>query len=127
MPYSKTALNIAKRARVCPSSISARTRAACSNSSREAGGDVIGVDWRMPLDVAWQRVGDAVAVQGNLDPVALLAPWDELEAPRSTEVLDEAVGAVARATSLTWATVFSKQTPMDNVRRLVDFVCTSQG
>lgn len=42
-----------------------------------AGGDVIGVDWRIPLDEAWRRVGDGRAVQGNLDPVALLAPAPE--------------------------------------------------
>ncbi len=42
-----------------------------------AGGDVIGVDWRIPLDEAWRRVGEGRAVQGNLDPVALLAPAPE--------------------------------------------------
>src|SRR3954449_13592649 len=45
----------------------------------EAGGDVIGLDWRIPLDEGWARVGDR-AVQGNLDPAALLAPWERLEA-----------------------------------------------
>lgn len=45
---------------------------------REAGGDVIGVDWRMPLDDAWQRLGGQVGVQGNLDPVALFAPLPEI-------------------------------------------------
>jgi uroporphyrinogen decarboxylase len=42
-----------------------------------AGGDVIGVDWRIPLDEAWRRVGDTHALQGNLDPAALLAPAGE--------------------------------------------------
>ena len=47
-----------------------------------AGGDVIGVDWRAPLDAAWDRVGGpaARAVQGNLDPAVLLAPWQSVEA-----------------------------------------------
>jgi uroporphyrinogen decarboxylase len=49
-------------------------------SMRRAGGDVIGVDWRTPLDVAWDRVGPGVAVQGNLDPAVLSAPWDVVEA-----------------------------------------------
>jgi uroporphyrinogen decarboxylase len=40
---------------------------------RDAGGDVVGVDWRTPLDQAWKRLGDGVAVQGNLDPAAVLA------------------------------------------------------
>jgi uroporphyrinogen decarboxylase len=47
---------------------------------RRAGGDVIGVDWRTPLDAAWGRVGPDTAVQGNLDPAVLSAPWDVVEA-----------------------------------------------
>ena len=43
---------------------------------RAAGADVVGVDWRTPLSVARQRVGDGVALQGNLDPAICLAPWD---------------------------------------------------
>ena len=43
---------------------------------RAAGADVIGVDWRTPLSVARQRVGDGVALQGNLDPAVCFAPWD---------------------------------------------------
>src|SRR5262252_4653206 len=42
---------------------------------REAGGTVIGVDWRTPLDQAWETVGHDVAIQGNLDPTVLFAPW----------------------------------------------------
>jgi uroporphyrinogen decarboxylase len=42
---------------------------------RSAGGTVIGVDWRISLADAWERLGPDVAVQGNLDPVSLLAPW----------------------------------------------------
>lgn len=44
-----------------------------------AGADVVGVDWRVPLDVARQRLGDGVAVQGNLDPALCLAPWPVVE------------------------------------------------
>ncbi len=46
---------------------------------KEAGGDVIGLDWRTPLDDGWKKVGYDVAVQGNLDPTALLAPFPVLE------------------------------------------------
>jgi uroporphyrinogen decarboxylase len=53
-----------------------------------AGGDVIGLDWRIPLDTGWARVPDR-AVQGNLDPAVLLAPWERIEA--------EALDVLARA------------------------------
>jgi uroporphyrinogen decarboxylase len=56
----------------------------------EAGGDVIGLDWRIPLDRGWAEVGDR-AVQGNLDPSALLAPWQRLEAA-ADDVLARAGG-----------------------------------
>ncbi len=46
----------------------------------EAGADVVGVDWRTPLDVATRRIGPGKAVQGNLDPCVLLAPWPVVEA-----------------------------------------------
>ncbi len=46
---------------------------------REAGGDVIGLDWRIPLDEGWKLIGYDVAVQGNLDPVSLFGPISEIE------------------------------------------------
>jgi uroporphyrinogen decarboxylase len=56
-----------------------------------AGGDVIGLDWRIPLDVGWAQVPDR-AVQGNLDPAVLLAPWELIE----TEALDVLARAAGR-------------------------------
>jgi uroporphyrinogen decarboxylase len=53
---------------------------------REAGADVVGVDWRVPLDEAATRVPPGTALQGNLDPATLLAPWDVVAA-RAREVL----------------------------------------
>jgi len=55
-----------------------------------AGGDVIGLDWRIPLDDGWAKVADR-AVQGNLDPAVLLAPWEVVEA-EALDVLDRAGG-----------------------------------
>jgi uroporphyrinogen decarboxylase len=55
-----------------------------------AGGDVIGLDWRIPLDEGWRRVGDR-AVQGNLDPTVLLAPWHRTAAA-ARDVLARAGG-----------------------------------
>ena len=54
-----------------------------------AGGDVIGLDWRIPLDEGWAVVGEDRAVQGNLDPAVLLGPWDRIE--------DAALDVLARA------------------------------
>jgi uroporphyrinogen decarboxylase len=44
-----------------------------------AGGDVIGLDWRVPLDQGWERVGHDRGVQGNLEPALLLGPWERVE------------------------------------------------
>jgi uroporphyrinogen decarboxylase len=56
-----------------------------------AGGDVIGLDWRVPLDKGWALVGDDRAVQGNLDPAVLLGPWERIEAA-ARDVLARAGG-----------------------------------
>jgi len=58
---------------------------------KEAGGDVIGIDWRISIDDAWSVLGDEVALQGNMDPAALLASTEVLRA-RASEVLDSAAG-----------------------------------
>jgi len=58
---------------------------------RDAGGDVIGADWRTPLDEAWERIGSDRGVQGNLDPTLLLGPLDRLFAA-TDDVLDRAAG-----------------------------------
>jgi len=55
-----------------------------------AGGDVVGLDWRLPLDDGWAVVGDR-GVQGNLDPASLAAPWDVVER-EAVDVLDRAAG-----------------------------------
>lgn len=83
------------------------------------GGDVVGVDWRMPLDWAWSRIGHERPIQGNLDPVALLAPWRELGA-RADIVLQHAAGRPGHIFNLGHG-IFP-ETPTDNVRRLVDYV-----
>ena len=54
-----------------------------------AGADVLGVDWRVPLDIARERVGDSVTLQGNLDPAVCLAEWSVVE-PRAIDVLRRA-------------------------------------
>ncbi|MFW6096530.1 MAG: uroporphyrinogen decarboxylase [Chloroflexota bacterium] len=83
------------------------------------GGDVIGVDWRMPLDWAWSRIGYDRAIQGNLDPVALLAPWRELQ-PRTDDVLRRAAGRPGHIFNLGHG-IFPDTSP-DTVRRIVDYI-----
>jgi len=83
------------------------------------GGDVIGVDWRIPIDEAWKAVGHDRAIQGNLDPVRLLAPWRELE-PCVKDILDRVGGRPGHIFNLGHG-IFPN-TPIDNVRRLVDLV-----
>ena len=85
----------------------------------QSGADVIGVDWRVDLGEAWRRLGPGVAIQGNLDPVALLADWPELK-KRATAVLDSAGGQPGHIFNLGHGVL--RDTPVDHVRRLVDFV-----
>lgn len=83
------------------------------------GGDVIGVDWRIPLDMAWEKIGHQRAIQGNLDPVALLTPWPVLKA-RVDDVLSRADGRPGHIFNLGHG-IFPN-VPVDNVRRVVDYV-----
>jgi len=86
---------------------------------REAGGDVIGLDWRVDLGQAWARVGHDVAVQGNLDPVALLAPPEAIR-QRVRAILDRAGGRPGHVFNLGHGVL--PQTPVDHVRAMVDAV-----
>jgi uroporphyrinogen decarboxylase len=86
---------------------------------RAAGGDVIGLDWRVDLDAAWARVGHDVAVQGNLDPAALLAPIPEIRA-RAAAILGQAAGRPGHVFNLGHGVL--PETPVDHARALVDAV-----
>jgi uroporphyrinogen decarboxylase len=86
---------------------------------RDAGGDVVGMDWRIELNAARRRLGAGVALQGNLDPVALLAPWESLR-PRAQHILDQMAGRAGHIFNLGHGVL--PQTPVENVRRLVEFV-----
>jgi uroporphyrinogen decarboxylase len=85
----------------------------------EAGGDVIGVDWRIRLDEAWRIVGHDRGVQGNLDPLVLLATPEEIRR-RAGEVLAQAAGRPGHIFNLGHGIV--PQTPVENVIALVDAV-----
>lgn len=86
---------------------------------REAGGNVIGLDWRTSLDQGWETVGQDVAVQGNLDPVALFATRSEIER-RAKVILDQAAGRPGHIFNLGHGIL--PGTPVENVFALIDFV-----
>jgi len=83
------------------------------------GGDVIGVDFRMPLGAAWEKIGSQRAIQGNLDPMTLLAPWNELQ-HHIDRVLEEAAGRPGHIFNLGHG--LYKTTPVESVKRMVDYV-----
>jgi uroporphyrinogen decarboxylase len=86
---------------------------------REAGGDVIGLDWRVELDQAWARLGYGVGVQGNLDPVVLFADIPEIRR-RVRAILDQAAGRPGHIFNLGHGIL--PETPVDHVRALIDAV-----
>jgi uroporphyrinogen decarboxylase len=86
---------------------------------REAGGTVIGIDWRTPLDEGWRRAGDGVAVQGNLDPTLLFAPRERLLA-RVDDVLRRAAGRPGHVFNLGHGIL--PATPVEAVRAVVEHV-----
>jgi uroporphyrinogen decarboxylase len=86
---------------------------------REAGADVVGIDWRVPLNEAWERVGFDVAVQGNLDPAACLAPWEAVET-KALAILRRVAGRAGHVFNLGHGVL--PDTHPDTLRRLVDLV-----
>ena len=104
----------------CRASTSASAPASCSALMGEAGADVVGVDFRVPLDEAARRVGPDRALQGNLDPAVLFAPW-EVVAER-TRAGRWPPGAPRRATSSTSATASCPTTDPDVLTRVVELV-----
>jgi len=88
-------------------------------SMRETGADVIGLDWRTPLDVGWKAIGEGRGVQGNLDPITLFAPQDVIEA-RVREILAAAAGRPGHIFNLGHGIV--PGTPVENVIQTVRWV-----
>src|SRR5580700_8773169 len=88
-------------------------------SMQETGADVIGLDWRIPLDEGWAKLGDKKAVQGNLDPVLLFAGWPELKS-RAEDILRRAAARPGHIFNLGHGIL--PETPVENVKALVNFV-----
>ena len=83
------------------------------------GGDVVGVDWRLPIDQAWDAIGTDRSIQGNLDPTSLLAPWPELQS-QAQSILDATSGRDGHIFNLGHGIL--PPTPIESVTRLVDYV-----
>lgn len=85
----------------------------------EAGSDVVGADWRIPLDRAWETIGHDRAIQGNLDPVALYAPHDVVQ-QHVDQILDLAAGRPGHIFNLGHGIL--PTTPVERVREVVEMV-----
>ncbi|MGA7631011.1 MAG: uroporphyrinogen decarboxylase [Terriglobales bacterium] len=88
-------------------------------SMQESGADVIGLDWRIPLDTGWRSLNLKGAVQGNLDPVLLFADWKELKS-RAENILRQAAGRPGHIFNLGHGIL--PETPVDNVKALCDYI-----
>jgi uroporphyrinogen decarboxylase len=88
-------------------------------SMRETGAQVIGLDWRIPLDEGWARIGFDRAVQGNLDPVLLFADWRAIQ-DSAEDILQRAGGRLGHIFNLGHGIL--PETPVENVRALARFV-----
>jgi uroporphyrinogen decarboxylase len=86
---------------------------------RDAGGTVIGVDWRMPIDKAWALIGHDRAVQGNLDPLLLCAPR-EIATARAREILRQVGGRRGHIFNLGHGII--PETPVETVQAVIDAV-----
>jgi uroporphyrinogen decarboxylase len=118
LPYSRRTIEIASQSKVPIIHFGTNTSGMLS-LIQAAGGDVIGIDWRIDLAQAWEVLGDGVSIQGNLDPVALFADWEALR-NRARYILDSVKGRAGHIFNLGHGIL--PETPVDNVRRLVDFV-----
>jgi uroporphyrinogen decarboxylase len=117
LPYSKKVIDNVDKS--VPFIHFATSSSTLLEGMKRAGGDVIGLDWRVDLREAWGRVGHDVAVQGNLDPVILFGPVERIE-KEVKRILERAEGRPGHIFNLGHGIL--PNTPVDNVVRLVDAV-----
>lgn len=118
LPYTKRTIEIARGGGV-PIILFGVGTGGLLELMRSTGPDVVGIDWRTELATARLRLGADVALQGNLDPIALLAAWPALE-ERADAVLADAGSGLGHIFNLGHGVL--PETPLDNVKRLVDHV-----
>ena len=118
LPYSRRVLKAVEASGVPVIHFGTNT-ATLLGQLKQAGGTVIGLDWRIPLDQGWSSLGEEVAVQGNLDPVALFAPMPVLK-EYVQDVLRRAAGKRGHIFNLGHGIL--QHTPVENVRAVVEMV-----
>jgi len=118
LPHTKDLIARLKRAGV-PIIYFGTDSSTLLTSMQDTHADVIGLDWRIPLDEGWRVLGNRVAVQGNLDPVLLFADQKELRA-RALDVLERAGGRPGHIFNLGHGIL--PETPVENVKYLIDVV-----
>ena len=118
LPYSQKVLQAAKEQNVPVIHFGTNTSTLLTLMKR-AGGDVIGLDWRIPLDQGWSTLGHDVAVQGNLDPALLFSPLPELK-KRVEDILRRGEGRPGHIFNLGHGIL--QHTPVDHVKAVVDIV-----
>lgn len=117
-PYNRQVIENAKKTGVPVIYFSTGT-AALLDQIAALDSDVVGIDWRIGLDVAWRQIGENRAIQGNLDPVLLMAPWRELRG-HIDAILEQASGRPGHIFNLGHGIL--PDTPIESVRRVIDYV-----
>ncbi|MFQ5674133.1 MAG: uroporphyrinogen decarboxylase [Nitrospinales bacterium] len=118
LPHSKRLMDGLKRTGVPVINFSTGTSSMLQQIT-QAGGDVIGFDWRIHLDDAWKRIGENKAVQGNLDPSTLFAPIPVIK-EKVRDILKRAAGRPGHIFNLGHGIL--QHTPVDHVKAVVDMV-----
>ena len=118
LPYSQRVLAAARAQNVPVIHFGTNTTTLLPLMKR-AGGDVIGLDWRIPLDDGWALLGGDIAVQGNLDPAVLFAPLSEIKT-RVHDILRRADGRPGHIFNLGHGIL--QHTPVENVKAIVEMV-----
>jgi uroporphyrinogen decarboxylase len=118
LPYSRRVLGYLKDSAI-PCIHFGTGTATILEEMRQAGGDVFGIDWRIPIDVAWQRLGYDIAIQGNLDPAVLLADSDLIKT-QTADILKRVGNRPGHIFNLGHGIL--PETPQENVQQLVEFV-----
>ncbi len=124
LPHSRKVIEYIKKEEDVPVIHFGTNTTTLLQSMKEAGGDVIGLDWRINFDEGWEKIGFDRAVQGNLDPVVLLSNTVEIE-KRVKDILKRADGRSGHIFNLGHGIL--PETPVDNVIALVDMVHNLSG